>query len=99
MPLPGLQPVRNALSLTQRKLAEDAGIGLTSVQSYEKDTADCSAKTLKSLCLAMTCGTDDLFGIPSPFRLAQIRANWYRKQAALADAEATNLAKKISQTA
>lgn len=92
--LPGSRSIREFLDLTQQKAAKEAGLHPHHLNSIECGRRDCTQALQRKIASALCCSVADLFGQPTPARLAEIRAAYLRRQADHAEAEAARMAEE-----
>lgn len=67
-----LQVARQNAGISQKQLADRAGINLSSLQKYERDAKDINGaklKTLLKLCQALSCNLTDILDDPELLEL------------------------------
>ena len=88
--LPGLQVVRETIGLTQVSLAILIGMTRGMVSKIEAVSTNPSLGTVRKCALALHCSESDLLAVPTPERLAEIRAAYTRKVADEAELTSPN---------
>lgn len=78
--LPGLSVVREYLGITVRDLAEIMQCSPKWISTIET-VRDPSLALVRQIAGELACHPADLVGQPNDFRLAQIRAAYYKRQA------------------
>lgn len=91
--LPGLALVREAIGISVPALARLVEVHPNFVNRVQACAQSCSFRTLVRLAHALCCLSDDLLLIPTPQRIAEIKANYFEREATRARAE-FNLKKK-----
>lgn len=95
--LAGLRPIRESLpGLMQKDLAEQIGLTPLQVFRIESGTSGTPMHRIKAFAQALCCEVVDLLSVPTPERLAEIRAAYHRRQAEIAEAEAAGTPAKAA---
>lgn len=88
--LPGFRVIREFLGLGIAQIALAVGLNRTHVHKIQAGACDCTLATLYKFEHLMCCTADDFLSeeLPTPARLAEIRAAYLEREAARARAEA-----------
>lgn len=92
-----LKSIRDALGLSQAVLASRCDLSQAQIHWIESGQSEGRVQTLRALRNALCCTFDDLLlSPPTPQRLAEIRACYFEREAALARVEAAEAGKAVS---